>query len=119
MASLSCSRSLWILALVVSACNGDRGTATPAGAAAQADTSVPAVEAQFVADEQVALELAESVLVAKYGRAQIETEKPLRAELRDSVWLVTGTLPSGHVGGVAQVEINQSDARVLRIDHEL
>jgi hypothetical protein len=71
----------------------------------------------FVPDSATALEIAEAVLVPIYGRDAIEREKPLKAELRGDVWTVTGTLPRGHVGGVATVRIAKADGRILFVLH--
>lgn len=72
-----------------------------------------------VRDSQSALRIGEQVLVARYGRATIDSQKPLSASLRNDIWLVTGTLPSGTVGGVGEVEISSTDGRILRVSHGL
>jgi hypothetical protein len=78
-----------------------------------------AASAQYVPDERTAMRIAESVLVRRYGRDQIESEKPLRVTLHDTIWIVTGTLPPGHLGGVAEIEINKADGRIMRVTHGL
>src|SRR5262245_3718457 len=71
----------------------------------------------LVPDEETAIQIAVAVWVPVYGRDTIEGEKPYRAKLRDGVWFVSGTLPSGMRGGTAEAEISQFDAKVLRIGH--
>src|SRR5437870_913236 len=53
----------------------------------------------YVPDEQTAIAIAVAVWTPIYGKAQIESEKPFRATLRNGIWTVGGTLPEGHNGG--------------------
>jgi hypothetical protein len=43
--------------------------------------------------------------------------RPMRASLRNGVWTVNGTLPKDWIGGVAGIELCQSNGRVLTIAH--
>jgi hypothetical protein len=52
-----------------------------------------------------------------YGRDEIEKEKPYKTVLRDGIWYVSGSLPAGYVGGVAEAEIAKDDGRILRVSH--
>jgi hypothetical protein len=79
-----------------------------------------------VPDEATAVKIAEAKLVSVYGKKQIESERPLHAELNGDVWTVWGTLncPDGKggmtticVGGVAQIKIFAADARILSVRH--
>jgi hypothetical protein len=77
----------------------------------------------YVPDAITAIKIAEAVLIPIYGEKQINSEKPLNAELKDGIWIVTGTLNclgGGHdcPGGVAIVEISKEDGRILRVIHE-
>jgi hypothetical protein len=71
----------------------------------------------FVPNETVAIEIAVAVLRPIYGSQTIEGEKPFRAGLHDGIWRVEGSLLPNRVGGVALVEISQSDARIIRVTH--
>jgi hypothetical protein len=71
----------------------------------------------FVPDEETAVRVAEAILAPIYGQGNIDRQKPLKAVFKDGVWTVTGTLPSGKVGGVAVIEISKADARVNRVSH--
>ena len=75
--------------------------------------------AQFVGDSASAVRIAVEVWNAKYGEKEIASQQPYIAQLQDSVWRVTGSLPANHVGGVAEVEINRRDAKILRVSHGL
>jgi len=71
----------------------------------------------FVPDAATAIQIAVAVWVPIYGRENIERQKPYHAELRNGVWFVYGTLPTGTRGGTAEAEIAKSDGRVLRVIH--
>ncbi len=71
----------------------------------------------LVPDEKTAVAIAIAVLIPIYGQRQIWHEMPFRAKLNDDVWHIEGSLPSGYVGGVAEIEISKEDARVIRIIH--
>ena len=80
----------------------------------------------YVPNSATAVRIAEAVLSPVYGKAQIESEEPFTAKLKDGVWTVSGTLrcPDGKggttticAGGVAVVEISKADARVLSMIH--
>jgi hypothetical protein len=82
-----------------------------------------------VPDAATAVTIAEPALAKVYGKRQIDSEKPLTAELENGVWKVSGTLccpdrngrrtcePGQCAGGVAALELRQSDGKVLSINH--
>ena len=78
-------------------------------------------EIGYVPDEITAIKIAKAVLTPIYGEEKISAENPFQAELKDGVWTVTGTLhcPTGNdcFGGVALIEINKNDGRILRVSH--
>ncbi len=71
----------------------------------------------FVPDAQTAIRIAEAVWIPIYGEATIARAKPFKAELRGSVWLVTGSLPPHSVGGVVLAEVAKENGCILRISH--
>lgn len=75
----------------------------------------------YVPDASTAIKIAEAVLLPIYGEKVIDEEKPLKAVLKDGVWIVEGTLPCLEgkrcLGGVAIIEISKDDGRVLRVSH--
>jgi len=70
----------------------------------------------FVPNEDTAIRIAEAVWLPIYGE-EIYGEKPFKAVLEEGVWIVTGSLPEGHLGGVAIAEISKEDGRILRVSH--
>jgi hypothetical protein len=71
----------------------------------------------FVPSNDTAIKIAEAILIPIYGEAQINSERPFKAEIDGDVWIVTGTLPQGVVGGVATVRISRRDGKILSVTH--
>jgi hypothetical protein len=71
----------------------------------------------YVPDEQTAIAIAVAVWTPIYGKDKIEGEKPFKAQLKSGVWTVTGSLPEGFDGGVAEADIAKDDGRILRVIH--
>lgn len=75
------------------------------------------LEQGYVPNEETAITIAVAIWIPIYGKEEIESEKPYKAVLKDEIWYVTGSLPEGWLGGVAEAEIAKDDGRVLRISH--
>lgn len=73
--------------------------------------------AGYVPDAATAIRIAVAVWNPIYGEKQIASEAPYRAVLKDGVWIVEGSLPKGHIGGVAIAEISKDNAAVRRVSH--
>ncbi len=71
----------------------------------------------FVPTSEVAIKIAVAVWEPIYGAEKIAAEQPYRARLTNGIWRVTGSLPPGVLGGVAEAEISKADGRILRISH--
>ena len=76
----------------------------------------------FVPNSETAVRIADAVLIPVYGKKQIESEEPFTAKLKNELWIVQGTLhcPDGKAdcfGGVAEVKISKTDARILFMSH--
>lgn len=80
----------------------------------------------YVPDSTTAVKIAEAVLTPVYGNDKVASEQPFKAELKDEIWTVSGTLhcPDGKGGtttlcdgGVAVVEISKVDAHVISMVH--
>lgn len=76
----------------------------------------------FVPTSRVAVAIAEAVLVPVYGKQQIESERPFKAELSGDVWDVTGTVacnPPGSIcpGGAAEVKISKKTGEIVFMTH--
>ena len=70
----------------------------------------------YVPDAATAIKIAEAVWLPIYGK-DIYSKKPFKAQLRDGVWFVEGSLPSFMFGGVPEAEISKDNGCILRISH--
>lgn len=68
-----------------------------------------------VPNSETAVKIAEAVLVGIHGKRILKSERPFIAELKDSIWVVHGTLGRGKMGGVTYVEIQKLDGKILNV----
>lgn len=72
----------------------------------------------YVPTERVACQIAEIILTPIYGEDNIKKQKPFKATLvRDSVWVVVGVQKEIEIGGVAHIEIQKRDCKILKVTH--
>ncbi|MGN7812863.1 YbbC/YhhH family protein [Flavobacterium sp. 22076] len=71
----------------------------------------------LVPDNETAIKIAETILVPIYGK-KIYEQRPFVARLKSpNVWAVEGTLHTTK-GGVAYIEIQKKDCKILKVYHE-
>lgn len=70
-----------------------------------------------ITDGETAVKITIAILEPIYGKEQIAREKPFKTILKNGVWTVEGTLSSNKIGGVAVVQINKEDGRILKVSH--
>lgn len=80
------------------------------------DAGSPASAKNYVPDEETAIKIAEAVWLPLFGKDVLQ-KRPFSAKLVDGVWIVTGSLPEGMLGGVPRAEISKEDARILTVSH--
>jgi hypothetical protein len=80
----------------------------------------------FVPTADVAISIAEAVLVPVYGKERILSERPFRASLEGQIWFVTGTVPCRNPppgaecpGGAAEVRISKKTGQILFMIHTM
>jgi len=76
----------------------------------------------FVPTQAVALAIAEAVLIPVYGKSVVDSERPFKATLKNSVWTITGTLhcvppDSPCPGGTAELRISKRTGQILFMTH--
>ena len=71
----------------------------------------------YVPDKGTAIRVAEAILLPIYGEKQIASERPFSAQLKDGVWIVTGHLPEGWTGGVAEIKISKGTCQIISVSH--
>jgi riboflavin synthase alpha subunit len=72
---------------------------------------------EMVNNKDFALILARVYLIEKYGVENVKRQEPLKIEDLKEKWKINGTLISGHLGGVAEIEIRKQDGAILKIRH--
>lgn len=72
----------------------------------------------MIATADMAARIAETYLTSIYGEKIIRQELPLKVSHERDVWHITGKdLPPLWTGGVAEIDLCQSNGQVLRIVH--
>jgi len=72
----------------------------------------------FVSDKDTAIAIAYAVAVPVYGKKEIDSEKPLRAELNNGVWTVLGTLNcESCAGGTLVMQIEKVSGKIIFLTH--
>lgn len=70
-----------------------------------------------IPNHYVAIKIAEAIWLPIYGE-KIYNEQPFNTTLlKDSVWIVTGTLPKNEIGGTVYLKIRKKDGLVLCVTH--
>jgi len=72
----------------------------------------------LLSDSKTAYKFAKHVLDTTYGKIKMDSEEPFEIALIDNkFWLLTGTLPSGYLGGVAMIIVSKYDGKILYVMH--
>ena len=77
----------------------------------------------LVPDKETAIKIAEVILVNVYGEEQIKKQKPFVVTLlKNKIWIVEGSFKNKATslrdkGGVAHIEIQKSDCKILLVTH--
>ena len=73
----------------------------------------------FVPDRDTAIKVAYAISLPVFGRAEIDKEKPFRAELKQGQWIVLGKPVKHASGGTLVVQIDQSSGEVSYLGHSM
>jgi NTF2 fold immunity protein len=68
-------------------------------------------------DEATAVKVAEVMFQPVFGAEETAKFAPYRAQLKNDVWTVYGTLKNGSRGGTPMIAIRKKDAKVLEVWH--
>lgn len=72
----------------------------------------------FVPDKNTAVAIAYAVAVPIYGKKQMDKEEPFRADLKDGVWTVLGTMHCvSCMGGTLIMQIDKSSGKIIFVGH--
>lgn len=71
----------------------------------------------YVPDSTTAVQLAQVLFVRVYGEKVLK-KKPFIATLKNGeIWVVEGSIEEGVDGGVPHIEIQKSDAKIVKLYH--
>lgn len=82
-----------------------------------AENSMHKGETSASIDKTEAIKIAVKEWEHIFGKEKIGGEKPYQAILKDGIWYVSGSLPRGSKGGVAEAEIRKKDGQIISIKH--
>jgi hypothetical protein len=86
--------------------------------AAVKEAPVLAFSKPLIPTREVAIAVAEPLLINTYGKQHIVEERPYETYLIDGYWYISGTLPKKHtVGGTFEIILAANDGRVIRLTH--
>lgn len=71
----------------------------------------------LIKDEEMAIQVIEPIVIGKYGKERIELQKPYEVHKIEQYYIISGTLPSGSIGGTFVIIIDENNARVLHLTH--
>lgn len=72
----------------------------------------------LITDKETAIAMVEPLLFKIYGKEEIESERPYEIYLIDGYWYISGTLPTGYLGGTFIIILNSINGEVIRLIHE-
>lgn len=67
--------------------------------------------------KEQAIAFAEMILFDKYGKKNIEGQKPYAIFQIDSYWLLQGTMLQGMKGGIFSIIIDARNCKIIRLTH--
>ncbi|WP_073129766.1 NTF2 fold immunity protein [Chryseolinea serpens] len=70
----------------------------------------------YISNAETAIKIAEAVWLPIYGEG-IYNKKPFKAELKDSIWVVEGTVSPDKLGGAPYLRIQKKDGKILEVTH--
>ena len=72
----------------------------------------------LIKDALTAKRVALAILLSFYGKECLQSEKPFTVSLIDNkYWFISGTLPKGCVGGVAEILLSKEDGKIMYLNH--
>jgi hypothetical protein len=74
-------------------------------------------ESGFVPDGDTAEKIADVIFRRFFHAEDVDLQRPFTTKLADDVWIVTGTVPRGVLGGPAEIHIRKKDGQILHLSH--
>lgn len=74
----------------------------------------------YVPDKDTAIAIAYAVGVPVYGKKAMDGELPFKAEIKNGIWMVLGTLHCENcMGGTLIVEIDKTSGKIISMTHTM
>ncbi|MCL1868055.1 MAG: YbbC/YhhH family protein [Paludibacter sp.] len=70
----------------------------------------------IIPNAEIAYKIAQTLFYSFFDNKMLDSEKPFQVNLKNGVWIIEGDW-KGRVGGVAYIEIQQSDGKILTFNH--
>ena len=67
--------------------------------------------------KEKAVKFAEQILFDKFGKQDIELQKPYSVYFIEDYWIINGSMPTGMKGGTFLIIINSRDCQVIKLNH--
>jgi hypothetical protein len=74
-------------------------------------------KAEAINDSVTAIRFAEKILFERYGKENIESQKPYQIYLIREYWVLFGTLPNDSIGGTFLIILDRRNSTVLKVTH--
>lgn len=71
----------------------------------------------LIRNNKTAIEIAEPILISKFGTKCIKEEKPFQVCYVNGYWIVNGTLPKGAVEGTFNIILRATDGKIIQLIH--
>lgn len=68
-------------------------------------------------DEVSAISVAEPILFSSYGKENILKQRPYKIGKVQNYWVIYGSHPKPHIGGVFEIIINSKTGRIVKVTH--
>jgi hypothetical protein len=74
-------------------------------------------KAEAINDSVAAISTAEKILFERYGKENIERQKPYQINLIREYWVLFGTLPNDSIGGTFLIILDRRNSNVVKVTH--
>jgi len=72
----------------------------------------------LVENQEIAVNIAESILFNIYGEKNIQKQKPYEIYNINNYWVIFGTLPKNFRGGTFKVIISEKNGEIVLVGHD-
>jgi hypothetical protein len=116
---LSIQRAVWIGFLIVISCTSSKlHMSSPKTRQQVVVNSFPLQAEPVIKDKETAIAVAEPMLFRKFGRKNIQSQRPYKIVQIDHHWIIQGALPEDNDGGVFEITLDAYNRRIIKMSHD-